>query len=197
MLSSNLKKPAKVREIVLASLALLSLCYLNFTWFFSPKQKEINYYNTQLDKVVKEATSLKKLITVLDNQIKKTQQALDKQVAQQSQNSSENFKFSKYKTKKYKNISDFFQAITHPLFVAGLNITALKYNDTHNHGGFKSNTYTLEVEGRFSRITNLIDRLQNFPALVSIDQMSLKTKANDTSQVTLSLDGTFYQLETD
>jgi Tfp pilus assembly protein PilO len=192
---NELKKPAQVRESILAGLVMLVICYMFYTNFFTPKQKMINEVTVKIEKTDLEIKNTKEINSSLEKKHKEQESELKKQAKELANQNEKVQLIQKYKTPDHNGISDFLNAITHPNFRTKLSIDSLKYDPTKKESGFTSTQFKLEASGKFHNAVEFISKLEKVQALVSLDSISIQTSDRDSSLIKLEITGTFYQLE--
>lgn len=195
MLTNQLKKPAQVRESLLAILVMLAICYMSYINFYSPKK---DLATEIFDKVTKIEADIKS-VTQLNETLQKKYEEQEKEMKKESKEvASQNQKLQMIQrsvSPEYQNISDFLKAVTHPRFRSKMIIDSFKYDAQRKDKGFASNQFKITASGKFQNVVEFIKKLEEVPALVSLDNLSIKLSDLDTSLVSLDLSGTFYQLE--
>lgn len=202
MQSSDLKKKAHLRELVLSLMIMGALVFAVNSFAIAPKKEKLTQLDKQLEELKKEAETIDKenqeLKAKLEEQ-KRIERALPiAQVMPAGQAVSKNPRVQMLQGKlkpDYDEVSDFLNAITKPEFRLTLEIQSLSYSDPKRESGYISTRFTLIARGPFGTTVDFIEKLENVKALMGIDQISIDVDKTDTRQVTLELVGAFYKLE--
>lgn len=203
MLGTNLKKPAKAREIILASVAMLTSIYFAMTNFVQPKAMEAAELATQLKGLQEKTASLKQLNDVLRQKKKQAEAeaaAQKKQAVEQVEDPSLDPRiqlFKQSKRQRYGNVSEFLQEISSRGFRSSVVIDAVKYDPKQVRNGYAETRFNFIIHGDYAKILSFIKKLENVPALISLENVNMNVSAGETQTVAVSLVGVFYQLEED
>lgn len=197
MLVNQLKKPAQVRESVLAIIVMLTICYMSYNTFYSPKKKLATELSDKVTKIEAEIKSVTQLNQTLQKKYEEQEVEMKKESKEVASQNQKLQMIQRSMSPEYRNISDFLSAVTHPRFRIKLVIDSFKYDAPKKEKGFTSSVFKITASGKFQNMVEFIRKLEEVPALVSLDNISIKISDKDTSLVFLDLSGTFYQLEQD
>lgn len=192
MLSSQLKRPAKAREIIMAAVIMVFVFFLSNRHFIAPKQAQVAELTTTLGDL---NTSIQQ--KKVENDALRQVQAAAQQKEQTTTSVPQNLSVDLKQSYKYGDITTFLQAITQPMFRLSVNIDSIKHDAAVTQGGYRETKFTLMASGDYAKVVGFLKKLEE----VSQDthQVGLSTiqilvdKGGE--NVTLSLAGSFYQLE--
>lgn len=195
MLGNQLKKPAKVREIIMAAIAMVFIFVASLQNFVFPKQQEVVELSQQLQ-------TLKDSIEATQKHIQAVKDATAQLATTDTQSTKPDtiaedprLKMLKNKKQKYNGISDFFSDLSGITFRGSVEIDSIKHDPSVDRGGYHAIKFTLLAHGDFQNILSFIKKMENVPALVSLDMVLIDVGKGDQDNISLSLTGTFYQLE--
>lgn len=194
MLGNQLKKPAHVREIGLTSVGLLIFVYMAISNFLMPIKDQANGIREEIKQVRSEADAIAKFNEVI-------RQNQKQQIGTTSQPNITAVKdlrvqlIQRNKKARYRNITDFLEEITSPMFRSSVNIDSLKYDQTAEMSGYSATKFEIVLNGRFPRVLHFIKKLEGIEALLTLENIEVMTNKTDTFSVTVKLGGTYYQIE--
>lgn len=194
MLGNQLKKPAQAREIGLTSAGILVFIYMAISNFVMPIKDQANGIKEEIEQVRSEADAIAKFNDVI-------RQNQKQQIGGSSQPNVTGAKdlrvqlIQRNKKARYRNITDFLEDVTSPMFRSSVNIDSLKYEQTAEISGYSATKFELVLNGRFPRVLNFIKKLESLEALLTLDNIEVMTNKADTFSVTVKLGGTYYQIE--
>lgn len=197
MLTNQLKKPAQARETVLAVLVMLTLCYMSYITFYSPEKKLATERSEKFNKVQAEIKSVMQLNQTLQKKYEEQEMEIKKESKEMASQNQKLQMIQRSVSPEYRDISDFLKAITHPKFRSKMVIDSFKYDAPRKDKGFTASQFKITASSKFQNVVEFIKKLEEVPALVSLDNLSIKLSDQDTSLVFLDLSGTFYRLEHD
>lgn len=194
MLGNQLKKPAQVRESILALIGIVLLCYAAYSNFYTPKEKEVKKIETELKEIVEKSKGIQKLNSALESKYAQQQIELNREAQRMMVTDPriQMLKDSKYSV--YKDISAFLEAVTRPEFRSQLEIERVSYEKPVPKKGYKEVRFFINANGRFPSVLDYLNKLEDVPTLVSLDVLNLQTHPKDTNKVTLNITGTFYEI---
>lgn len=201
MQSSDLKKKAQPREIVLGLIVASALSFMIYSLAIAPKKKKLIEMDEQLTTINAEADTLKKENQELQKKLEEQKRAERiMPTPQEEQVASKNPRVQMIQGKlkpDYTEVSDFLNAITRPEFRMTLDIESLNYSDPKKEKGYNSTRFTIIARGPFGTTVDFIEKLEDVKALMGIDKINIDVDKNNTRNVTLELVGAFYKLEDD
>ena len=197
MLDNQLKKQAQIRESLLAIIVIIGLCFACYMNLYKPKQIKTADLNKQIKEIVEKKTGIEKLNHALEAKQKLQSLEMQKQEQMAETLDPRILMIKNQQDSDYKDISQFLNQITKPDFKSSISINSLKYDATSKMKGYDQTKFFLVLSGRFANIIEFIDKLEDIPALISLDKIDIKTNPNDANMVNLDLSGTFYQLGND
>jgi Tfp pilus assembly protein PilO len=202
MLGTNLKKPAKAREIILATVAMLTSIYFALTNFVQPKAQEAVDLTGQLHELQEKTTSLQKLNDVLREKKRQAEAEAAKQKRPEEEPSEPDLDprvqlIKHNKKQRYVDVSEFLQDVSSRGFRSSVVIDSVKYDPKQMRNGYAETRFNFIIHGDYVKILSFIKKLEGVPALVSIENVNMNVSAGETQNVAVSLVGVFYQLEED
>lgn len=199
MLNSQLKKQATVKESALIGVLVLALCYVAYTYLYSPKKISVVTTEEQLVKIEQDKKQKLQVVQELRNNQKKQTEEAVKLNARTTTTTEQNPMLQmnqRFKNAEFKNMSEFLNTVAKPEFRTSVEIASLKYTESKAEMGYVSTGFHLVANGQFIRIISFLEKLEGVSALVAIEAVNMSAnKSNDV--VILDLKGTFYQLEDD
>lgn len=199
MFGTNLKKPAKPREIVMAGVALVISFVFTTNNFIKPKIQEAAELGSQFKELKDKTSSLQQLNTVLRE--KKQQAELDAAKQQPTQvvetQDPRILLLKNTKRQRYAGVSEFLQDISSVGFRSSVIIDSVKYDPKQMRGGYDETKFIMAFHGDYAKIQSFLKKLESVPALLTLESLSMNIGTGETQNVIVSLTGTFYQLEGD
>lgn len=200
MLSNDLKKKAQPRELGLAIVVILALCFMMYTLLVTPKKKKLVEINEQLTKVNDEITTTQKENDELRRKQDEQRRLEKEQFVPKEISASKNPRVQMIQGKikpDYEDLTQFLNALTRPEFRMSLEIQSLSYNDPKKENGYYSMAFSIVARGQFGTTVDFIHKLEDAKALVAIDKININVDKKDGKFVTLELVGSFYKLMED
>lgn len=191
---NQLKKQAQIRESVMVAVLMVVMCYMFFAYFYTPKSKKQAELKTQIKEIVEKKSGIEKLIRALKLKHDQQKKEMKKQAIMAETLDPRIRMIKDQKDYGYRDINAFLSRITRDDFKARVNISSLKYDRPIVKKGYKSTAFYLMSTGRFIDVMEFIQKLENIPALISLDNINIQINKSDSNRVTLDLRGTFYQL---
>lgn len=84
---------------------------------------------------------------------------------------------------------------TTPSFLRGAEVKKMSGLPPEKMNGYTVVHFAFQAEGPFRNIFYFLNRVEKFPALVAVDQITLKALDSKASRVNLELNGSLFQLE--
>ena len=94
----------------------------------------------------------------------------------------------------FQNLSSLLTEITDPAFLGGVTIENLSYLPAISDQGYSKTDFTLNIRGNFNDVLRYVDRLEQFPALLLVDNFSLKRGDSQSQDLQVEILGRFFQL---
>jgi len=195
MISTSLKKQAKLRESVLSIIVMLCFVYALFAYFYTPNSEKADVIKIDLEETVVKKQGLEKLITALK---KKQKEALNETLQDSALEASSDTRIQllkKYKDPIFTNVAEFLNAVNQHDFKSGVDLDGVKYGAEIKNNGYSSTAFSLSVTGRFTNIVEFIRRLEDLPILISFDQIKIEVNKTNPKMVVMELGGMYFQLE--
>src|SRR5687768_145831 len=111
MLSNDLKKKAQLREIALAGIVMVALCFMAFNVMISPKKKAFAELEEKLAKIEEEKKTIDEFIKALKLRQDEQRKLSSIEVKQETSTNPRVQMIQGVKTPDYKDVSDFLHAI--------------------------------------------------------------------------------------
>ena len=186
----DLKKGANPREQILGALVLLAVFVMFLKVIHLPKQEATAQLKTQINTLKLEKEALQKFTAALLATLPQ------KKEGQREQPGNFDIQILKGKGEPVaKTISPLLEYITTPQFLNGVAIKSMSYLEPKNENGFVRTSFAVEAHGSFRMITRYLERLANLPALVRIDNVSVKTTDPKAAKVDIEINASLFQLE--
>lgn len=192
---SSLKKQAHLRESILAMIGILAICYMGYSFFYTPAKTRVKDLAAKISGEEEKATGVIKLIEALQKKQNEEMAGGGHQVKSTSMANARIDLIKDYKDPLYKNTSEFLNAITQFDFKSNLKIESLNYSAPTKNKGYTSSQFHLVASGQFVKIIEFMQKLEDIPALVSLDSIDININKSDANLVSIDLSGTYYQLE--
>ncbi|MCP5463807.1 MAG: type 4a pilus biogenesis protein PilO [Deltaproteobacteria bacterium] len=197
MFDNQLKKPAQLRESVLALVVVMGVFYATYATFYTPKKQMAEDLSQQVNQMNEQIASIEKLNQALIQKNAQAKREMQKQAQEAIKQDPRIQMLTQFKDPVFKDVSEFLHAITQFEFRSSLEIDSLNYLPSVTHKGYKSTAFDLVANGRFAHVIEFIERLEDIPALLALDKIQINVSKKDSSQVSLQLNGTFFELEKD
>ncbi|HBF13943.1 MAG TPA: hypothetical protein DDW49_11255 [Deltaproteobacteria bacterium] len=188
--SATLTTIASSRETILAIVLLLAIVIIFNRTFYSPKAEEIKKIKAEVTTLQKEQKTLKDQNKLLLTQQQKKQA--------QNLNSTDNTKLLILKGEIKPDIKDTTTLLSHITNMNSehrLNMGSLSTTKISEGSGFTKAPFTLTTSGFFPQVLAFIEQMDNIPALVAVDAITLTNDPMIEGHMGLEMRATLYQLE--
>lgn len=183
----ELKARAKPREQILALIVFLGIGVLFFRVGYLPKRIASAQAKVQIQNLELEKQALEKFTQALLKQLP---------MAKQKPLPSPKFRILKGEMAPYAQETSLLLAQwSSPQFLKGLEIKKMSDLAAQKTEGYWKSNFGIQVVGTFRQIFNFLEQIGKFPALVTVDAITLKAIDTKASRVDLELSGTMYHLE--
>lgn len=185
----ELKKTANRREQLLGALVIVGILIMFVRVVYGPKKDFNAGIKVKRDALKAEKESLEQLTKVLTEKMAKTE----------STNTFDRLstKLEILKGEKEplaKETSALLAHITGKPFLKGVVLKEVSDQSPKTLGGYKSAAFFLNAEGSFSNIVRYMERVEQLPALLTIDDVSLQSITVKSKQLSAELTGTLFAL---
>lgn len=185
----NLGNLSTRREQVLVLFFTLAIVVMFYRALYSPKKAVLAQLDSQIKTLTLEKESLEKFTKALVQRIPEAQpSALSKRLVTKIKilNGDE--------TPLAKDVAEIFSYLTSKEIGQGVTITEIADKPYEKMDGFQKGKFKLIAEGSFGNITKYLDRIEEIAALVTIDNIALKSVAPKAAKIHIELDGSFYSM---
>ncbi|MDO8526405.1 MAG: hypothetical protein Q7T03_01815 [Deltaproteobacteria bacterium] len=184
----DFKKLANPREQILALLVVLALLAMFFRVIYAPKREATQQLQSQIQNLKLEKEALEKFTEALRN----------KQPLPEGgkETSSLKMQILKGEVKPIVNKTATLLAfITSQQFLRGVRIKGMSDIPPKSLQGYKRADFFLDAQGPFRSVISYVDRIEQTPALVLLENLSIKSIDTKATQVDMELNGTLFELE--
>jgi hypothetical protein len=91
----------------------------------------------------------------------------------------------------FRLLSDLLSEVSHPNFLGGVEVRSLSYLAPAKDEGYERTDFSLKVAGGFSQVIRYLERLENFPALFHIQDLSMDS-GEGLAELQAVIGGRFY-----
>jgi type IV pilus assembly protein PilO len=196
MLGTKLAKQAPLKEAILLIILIFGLFYLALTYLHAPKKKEVKNLKAKVVEIEKKLSTTKKLNKALENKFSQSQKRLDQELEEAAQDDPLVLMLKQFKNPIFKNISEFLHAVIQLKLKTNIDITSMNHHNPIKEKCYFGTNFHIDLNGRFSNVLSFLKELERIPSLLTIDKIDLSVGKNNTSEVIVKLQGTFYRLET-
>lgn len=176
---------AKPREQILALIAALGILVLFMRIFYFPERVAQMGLASKGDNLKLEKEALEKFTQALLKQLPlKKESTLTPQL-----------KILKGEMAPFaKETSLLLTQLTTPQFLRGVAVKKMSDLPPQKKDGFYHSAFLVHSQGPFQNVFNFLGRVERFPALMTIDNITLNSLDSKAAQVELELSGTMYHL---
>lgn len=191
----NLKKQAHLRESILAMIGILAICYLGYSIFYTPAKTKVKDFTAKITEEEERITGVQKLIEALQKKQREEMAGISQQAQDTTMANSRVELIKSYREPVYKNVSEFLNAMTQIDFKSNLRVESLNYSAPVQNKGYSASQFHMVASGQFGKMIEFMQKLEDVPALVSLDSIDINISKTDVNLVSMDLSGTYYQLE--
>lgn len=183
----DLNQMASLREQILFGAVLVVMVVLFFRVFYSAQAKQADVFRSRLEALKLEKDALVKF-------------------ASSTPSLGRDISFSRKKGLKIKillgelndgnrgGISSMLNEVTSPGFLRGVQVENLSYLPPLRDPGYSKTDFTLNVRGAFTDFLQYLSRLEQFPALLNLQNISLKIAEGQPQDIQAEILGRFYEV---
>ena len=182
----DLKAVAKPREQILAFAVVLGLLVSFARVLYFPKRMEQTELTTKIKNLSLEKEALEKFTEALLKQPPKAK----------PEDLSPRIKILKGEMAPFaEETSLLLSQMTAPEFLKGITIKKMSDISPQKKNNYSQSGFVISAQGPFQNIYAFLERAEQFPALMMIDNVTLKALDSKASFVELELDGVLFHLE--
>ncbi|MBF0106272.1 MAG: type 4a pilus biogenesis protein PilO [Deltaproteobacteria bacterium] len=194
MFDNQLKRQAQIRESIMVGIMMVLMCYATYAFFYAPKKKMAQDLKAQIAEITEKKSGIEKLNKALLEKYEEQKKEMKKQ-AMMVETLDPRIKMIKdQKDYGYGSINQILSHITQEDFKLKVSINSLKYDLPISQKGYKATFFYIMATGRFVDVMEFVENIEDIPALISLDNISINTNKSDSNRVNVDLKGTFYQL---
>lgn len=181
-------RTANRREQLLGVAVILVLLAMYFRVLYSPKQLSNVQLKTQVENLKLEKEALEKFTEVLKQKIPETKTAFDSPLLTKIQI------LKGEQEPVTRETSDLLTYITSQDFLKGIRIREMSDLAVKKQEGYQRQNFFIQMEGSFTNITRYLEKMEAMPALMTIDNILVKTETPKAARVELELNGSLFAL---
>lgn len=182
----ELKTLAKPREQILALVAILGILVLFFRTFYFPKRIEKSQLEVQIQNLKLEKEALEKFTQALLKQVPKAGK----------EETPPKIRILKGEMAPFaQETSHLLAQISTPEFLKGVRIKKMSDLPPQKREGYSQSNFLINAQGPFQNVYSFLDRTEHFPALMVVDNITLKALDSKAANVELEMNGTLFHLE--
>ncbi len=180
------KTTAKPREQILALVVVLGILVAFLRGIYLPHRLEQAQLETKVQTLRLEKDALEKFT-----------QALLKQLPQKKKReTSPKLKILKGEMAAYAEATSLLLAqLTTPQFLRGAAVKKMSDLPPEKKNGYYQSSFLIGSQGPFQNVFGFLERVEQFPALMTVDNIMLKSLDTKAAYVELELSGMMYHLE--
>lgn len=180
------KAKAKPREQILALIVLVGIGVLFFRVVYFPKRIASVQGATKLQNLQLEQQALEKFTQALLKQLP---------LMKKETTPSPQLRILKGEMAPYAEATALLLAQwSSPQFLRGVDIKKMSDLPPQKVEGYWKSNFAVQVIGTFRQVFSFLEQIEKFPALVTVDNITLKAINTKASRVDLELSGTLYHL---
>lgn len=184
----DLKAIAKPREQILSLIAAIGILILFLRAVYFPHRIAQSQLSTKIYNLELEKEALEKFTQALIKQLPKVK----------AKETSPQLKVLRGEISPYaEETALLFSQMTSPQFLRGVEVKKMSDLPPDPKNGLAVANFSIRVEGPFRNVSHFLERVEKFPALMTIDNITLQTLDSKASRVDLEVNGSLYQLEGD
>lgn len=181
----DLKAKANPREQILVLLVVASIFLLYLRLVAVPKRQAKMDLKQQIKTVQVEKEALEKFTGALIAKIP--------EIATRQGGESPPLKILRGEQSPHATeTASLLEKITQPRFLEGITVKEMSHLPPESVNGYAKSGFFLEVQGSYPQLTRYLEELENFPALMVIENITLKSLENQPSLLSLSINGILY-----
>ncbi len=183
----DLSQSANSREKILFILVLLVLLVLYFRVVFSSQKDAINQLQSQREALSLEKEALKKFMETTPTVARST-------TLLQKKGTKAKIILGEVKP-SYGAISQVLEQITQVEFLSGVSVKGIHYEPLQGEKGYSHLDFNLHLQGGFADLMKYLGRLEQFPALINLEQIQFSVLPYPSEDLEVQIQGRFFQIE--
>lgn len=185
----ELNRPATVREQILLGLVLLLLVGAFFRVLHAPQ-------TLQIQERKKELAGLRMEREALDKFLETTPQVSQQEVMMRQKGLKARILQGEVPL-DYREMESLLTQFTDPAFLGGVVIEKLSYQArvVEKEKGWSHTSVTLDLLGTFPDMVGYLERLEQFPALFSVENVNFEVRQDQPQELHVEVVGKLYRLE--
>lgn len=188
----DLKEKANPREQVLGFLVIIALFVMFLRVLYFPKRGEAQGFRGQIQNLKLEKEALTKFTEALIQATQKT--GPDKQKNPLSLSVKLRVLRGELPSVT-EETAPLLSLLTSPQFLTGITIKSMSDLPPKKEEGYQKSSFFMNAQGSFPHIIQYLEKIEQVPALMAIDNVALKTIDTRASEVDLELNGTLFQMK--
>lgn len=181
----NLKTKANLREQILGGIVILALLMLFFRVVVLPQQVEKEKKRGQHQALLLEKNALEKFnLALQERPITLRKEAPRATPALQVLHGE--------RAAMATEVPELLAKIVHPAFLKGVTLKEMGHTPPKEEERFKKEGFFLKLQGSYYQIIHYVERIEQAPAMVTLDHLTLKTIDPKAAQVDMELTGTLF-----
>ncbi len=188
MKAAEWHRAANVKELVLFGLVLVMVTVSFFRLFYSSQSQQVTGVKRQVEALEMEREALKKFLEttpkVFQDERLNKKMGLKARILQGEVQPA------------YRDIEGLLTQLTDPVFLSGVVIEQFSYRPRvdDKEKGWSRTEATLNLVGSFSDVVGYLERLEQFPALFSVENVSFDVPKDQPQELKVEVQGVLYQL---
>lgn len=185
----ELYRTANKREQLLSGAAMVLILIIFFRLVYIPSNQNQVNLNTQIINLRMEKDALEKFVKALQQklpslkgrEIKGPMTAKTKILMGEEEPMTE-------------NVAELFKLLSAHSFLKGVRIQELSHIPLKSANGYTEQSFFIGLEGTFRNVAAYLSRVEALPALLSVDNLSIKVVTPKASEIRLELNGSLFAL---
>ncbi len=176
--------PIKPREQLLFVGFLLALVFVLFRMGYAPMAESLSKIKTQTQTLLLEKVSLQKMALVPPEKLKPLSRRKDVKIRILTGDI----------LPAYQDVSTLLTRLTEPAFIGGMQIQDLSYAPVVELAGYEFVDFKMKLRGSFIDVLRYIEKMEEFPALFSLENLSVHVIEGQTQEVESEILGRFFKI---
>lgn len=176
--------PAQRREQALFAGFLLAFVFFYFHMVYFPQSEKLATIQKKTDSLQLEKKALVKLIDIPPSKVRPLSRRKDVKMKILSGDIQST----------YNNVSLLFTRLTEPAFLGGISIQDLSYAPAVKEKGYERTDFRLKMRGSFSEILHYLEKMEEFPALFSLEGVNIANVEGQPQEIESEMSGHFFRI---
>jgi len=177
--------PANTREQVLFAGVLLAFVFFYFQIVYLPQAERALVIKKNTASLQLEKTALSKLNVLSPGKIHPLSRRRDVKMKILSGDI----------VSAYQDVSLLLTRLTEPSFLGGIAIEDLSYLPQIMEKGYARTDFKVKLRGSFSEILHYLEKMENFPALFSLESINIQDVTGQPQEIESEILGHFFSIE--